>query len=77
MITREQALTLRLYTTIHQVDSYNANGSPTRWRINGMCKTWKTRPLDFRLPIKHGLTTCDYLTQWNQASFYLPKGGKK
>lgn len=24
------------------------------WRTNGKCQTWKTRPEDFRLPIKYG-----------------------
>jgi hypothetical protein len=24
------------------------------WRVNGACKTWKTRPDEFSLPIKYG-----------------------
>lgn len=26
-----------------------------RWRRNGRTQTWKTRPNDWRVPIKHGL----------------------
>lgn len=36
-----------------------------RWRANGQIKLWKTRPEDFCLPIKHGLTTYHYLEQNN------------
>lgn len=26
-----------------------------RWRRNGRTQTWKTRPGEFRIPVKHGL----------------------
>lgn len=34
-----------------------------RVRSNGACKTWKTRPNDFRLPVKHGLYSYGYIDQ--------------
>lgn len=41
-----------------------------RWRRNGATKTWKTRPNEFRIPIKWGLRTGWYLTQSNQEMFH-------
>lgn len=43
----------------------NADGSPTRARPSGKMKTWKTRPGDFRQPVKHGLKNSFYLTPEN------------
>jgi hypothetical protein len=40
----------------------NADGSALRARCNGTVKTWKTRPYDFRVPVKHGLKKCFYIT---------------
>ncbi len=35
------------------------------WKIrrNGATKTWKTRPNEFRIPIKAGLKACGEITQ--------------
>ena len=43
----------------------NADGTPVRCRVNGKLKTWKTRPGSFRLPVKHGIKRCFYLTPEN------------
>ena len=40
-----------------------------RVRVNGKCKTWKTRPNDFCLPVKHGLYTYGYIDQNNAAEW--------
>lgn len=32
-----------------------------RVRVTGKVKTWKTRPDDFRIPVKYGLKTCGYV----------------
>lgn len=45
----------------------NASGDPARWRANGVVQTWKTRPDDIRLPVKHGLYAYDYIE-------HLPSG---
>ena len=42
-----------------------------RWRVSGRCKTWKTRPDEFEVPIKHGLRTSTYLTHRNADQFHL------
>ena len=42
-----------------------------RWRTNGQLKTWKTRPDEFRQPIKHGLRDYGYLDETNAHQFHL------
>jgi len=43
----------------------NADGSRLRARRNGMTKTWKTRPTEFKIPIKIGLYGYEYITDNN------------
>lgn len=44
----------------------NASGTPFNCRRNGRNKLWKTRPNDFRIPVKRGLYDYGYITQDNQ-----------
>lgn len=60
MITKEQALTSRYFIML-------CDGS--RWRANGKCKTWRTRPEEFKLPVKHGLYSFGYITHENAHLF--------
>jgi hypothetical protein len=66
MITIAQALTARSF---EHVVFTNADKSPLRARRNGATKTWKTRPTEFSIPIKHGLYTYGYITQDNAAQW--------
>lgn len=43
----------------------NADGTPLRAKRNGHTQTWKTRPGQFKIPVKHGLKTCFYITPEN------------
>lgn len=67
MITKEQALTKQYFLQVN-----DGNGKPLtkpiRWRANGKCKTWKTRPEEFCLPVKHGLYDYGYITHDNAAT---------
>lgn len=72
MITKEQALTERSFREIKPVNP-PLNTHFKKWRVNGKCKTWKTRPDEFKLPIKHGLWTYGYLTHENAHLFDLDK----
>lgn len=65
MITKEIALSLRLNQTLYSNMFTNADGTPKRCRVNGRCKTWKTRPTEFRLPVKYGFHTHFYITNLN------------
>ena len=58
MITKDQALT---ETVFHFERPGNRNGCE-RWSRNGAPKVWKTRPDEFRVPIKHGLYAYSYFT---------------
>lgn len=78
MVTQEQALTERYF---HYTGKQNCTvtigtrGGVTEKKIevraNGKCQTWKTRPLDFRLPIKYGLYEYAYITQDNAHDFHV------
>ena len=46
-----------------------ANGSHWQCRRNGATKTWKTRPGEFRIPVKAGLRICGYVQHDNQDDF--------
>ena len=61
-ITKHEAQTVGMFFHIRL---RNADGSAVRCRANGACKTWKTRPDDYRLPVKYGLRQCFYLTPSN------------
>lgn len=59
-VTYDQALTASVFHENHEpgVKIY-------RWRRNGRTQVWKTRPNDFRVPIKYGLRSYDQLTPVN------------
>ena len=52
----------------------NAAGTKTiTVRVSGKCQTWKTRPGEFRLPVKYGLyesgeITHNDLARWSKGS---------
>ena len=47
----------------------DSRGEPVKCRVNGKCKLWKTRPADFRLPVKYGLYDCFYITPENASEW--------
>jgi hypothetical protein len=51
----QDALNARHGQIFHHVSLKNADGTPIRVRVTGKCQTWKTRPGEFRLPVKQGL----------------------
>ena len=65
MITKKQAVTACYRQIFHHHTEKNADGTPIRCRVSGECKIWKTRPDDFRLPVKYGLYDCFYITPSN------------
>lgn len=46
-----------------------ANGNVWRCRRNGATKLWKTRPNDFRIPIKMGMYNYSDITQEDITNF--------
>ena len=65
MITKAIAMAASHGQIFHHVSLKNRDGSPVRCRVNGKCKTWATRPEEWRLPVKYGLKECFYLEPWN------------
>ena len=63
MITLAQAKELKHGDILHHTINKNADGTPQRWKVNGKVKTWKRDNTRVRVPVKHGLRNCDYLTE--------------
>ncbi len=64
-ITKEMAVSAHHRQEFHHKTLKNADGTALRCRVNGKCKTWKTREDDFRLPVKYGLRECFYINHNN------------
>jgi hypothetical protein len=74
MITKEQAMTLTRFREVQSTSinpPLNTHSKKRKWRVNGKCKTWKTRPLEFKLPVKYGLYNYGYITHDNCQLFEL------
>ena len=74
MVTKEQALTAQDFHCGPCRRSIGPRGgvkeSSEAWRRNGATKTWKTRPNEFRVPLKHGLYDYGELTDGNAHLFH-------
>jgi hypothetical protein len=72
MITPSDLSKLHIGFVLHHTTATNSDGTPLRARVNGAVKTWKTRPGEFSVPMKHGLRSCFYLTQDNAEDWAIP-----
>lgn len=77
MITKEQALTAQEF---HEEPCRRTIGprggvkdSVVVWRRNGATKTWKTRPNEFRVPVKYGLYSYGYIDHANAKFYHVPE----
>lgn len=43
------------------------------WRRNGRTQTWKTRPNEFRVPIKYGMYDYSAITESNAGDFHVAR----
>jgi len=66
MLTDDQILNARQF---EHVSLKNADGTPLRARRNGKTQTWKTRPDEFRIPVKHGLKNTFNITHHERAQW--------
>jgi hypothetical protein len=64
MITKNSAATSFLH-----VSEKNSDGTPKRYKRTGKTQIWKTRPEDFKIPVKRGLWETGYITQHNAHMF--------
>lgn len=60
MVTYNEAVTASAFHENHE-----PGAKIYRWRRNGKTQVWKTRPGEFRVPIKYGLYSYDQLTHLN------------
>ncbi len=65
-MTRDDALKATHGTIFYHETESNADNTAMRVRVSGLCKTWKTRPNDFRLPVKRGMYESGYITHENK-----------
>ena len=70
MITKDQAINLYTGATLYHLVERNADGTALRVRKNGKVKTWKSRPDEWRMPVKYGLKKCFYVDH-NSAGEWL------
>lgn len=83
MVTKQQAMDLRHNQELHYTGKQQCHiikgkrGGETikivRVRVSGKCQTWKTRPDEFRLPVKYGLYENSAVTHVNHSDFHLPQ----
>jgi hypothetical protein len=66
MITKAQAMTGQEFHEDH-----TPAGKIYTWRRNGATQTWKTRPDDFRIPVKYGHRDTSQLTEADAHRFHL------
>lgn len=67
-MNRSDAIDAQHGQIFYHATARNADGTASRVRVSGKCKTWKTRT-DFRLPVKHGLYTHLSINECNVADF--------
>jgi hypothetical protein len=72
-VTKELLADLPYGTVFHYSPACRLGGNCERWRTNGQLKTWKTRPDEFRQPIKHGLRDYSYITHHIADQFVLER----
>lgn len=71
MITKAQAM--NHHGQFMHMTAKDSTGAPVVCRTNGKCQVWKTRPNDFKLPVKYGLRDCFYITPENAADWCTPE----
>lgn len=62
LVNRENAMSANNF---EHTSMKNRDGSPLRARRNGKTQVWKTRPNEFRIPVKYGLYEYFNITQDN------------
>jgi hypothetical protein len=66
MITKSQAM-----TAIEFHEDHELAGKVITWRRNGATQTWKTRPGEFRIPVKYGLRSYGQIYDHDAGRFHV------
>jgi hypothetical protein len=82
MVSRSQAALFRYGQELHYTGRHECTRvvgkrggiteNVTRVRISGKCQTWKTKPDDFRVPVKYGMYESSAIDQHNAADYHVP-----
>lgn len=72
-LTTGQAKSLKYGQWIYIIGWYNADGSPQHCKVTGKVQTWKTRPNEFRVPVKRGLYETGEITHNSMEGFSLER----
>ncbi len=80
MVTKAQILALPYGAELHYTGRHGCKRvigprggvteTVTRVRPSGACQTWKTRPEDFRLPVKYGMYESAEITHRNASEWH-------
>ena len=73
MITIEQAKALEHGDILHHNTNKNADSTCQRWRVTGKVKTWKRDLTRVKVPVKYGMYTHDYVTEYDLDKVSLEK----
>ena len=68
-ITKQTALTANEFFSA-KLTNKDKNKTPLKVRRNGKTQTWKTRPEEFRIPVKYGLYEYYNITHDNCHEWY-------
>ncbi len=60
MITKKDAVNAKIGDIFYHLYVLNSRKKPAKCRVMGKCKVWKTRPLEYALPVKHGIYSSFY-----------------
>jgi len=71
MVTLKQVKKLGYRDELYHKDLKDSQGHSMRARVNGKIQLWKTRPTEFRLPMKHGMYDTFQLTHLNADQWTL------
>lgn len=68
-MNKQDAMNAHYGQIFYHATARNADYTAVRVRASGRCKTWKTRPSEFRLPVKYGLYQSLAITHENAGDF--------
>ena len=51
-------------------ENHGPTGKIVRWHRNGKTMVWKTRPGEYRIPVKHGLYEYGYIYHTDAGRFH-------
>lgn len=66
MITKDEAISANEFHENHEPDAKKIY----RWRRHGRTQTWKTRPTEFRVPVKYGIRSYGQITDINAHAYH-------